>query len=1087
MPLALPAEVSALKQGLRTQFDPTIRERGERLFRSGAVGPIEREPHPEEAAVYFGAHVMGSRGLVYHAHVVIHDGRFLDLGFCTCPYAIDCKHSAALALAVVEAEQPPSRYRTPDQWLAALRVAQGQTSPEPSPEAPASPWVLCYLVHLEQQPPLLALAERYRKKNGDWGRLRSVRPQALERNHTLGAVDRELLSLVEPMRRTPLRVGSVLLDHAWRASGGAGRMMVEYAVRSGRAATMERQQPLRWGAERALQAQWTQAEGTATGHKRGEGQRLELTLEPEPASDWQLEEAFSPPLYRMGLELGPVRTSLTGEQLRLIRAMPAIPTARVEEISAHLRYGSGVRFVGEEPAPPTESSPVPQARLLGVELPHNGILPALALSVRYGPVSFPLSYDVAARCQGQTEDGTLMETESGFILVTRDRAREFQIAHQLRNLSLVPYDFGGEQGELWVPSEVQPPRHVAAWNRLRPGLEALFDEQGWEVTLEDSYQTRDGKAMVGGKVSDREAGWFELKLDLALEGVALDTESLLEQWLSAGAPESLVVRDADDHWVTLDMQPLKPVWSLVQELYQGGGLDEPMRLPTFKAMELDHLEAVDQRAAPSLKKLRRELKNFKGLKSVAPAKHLRAELRDYQQQGLDWLMFLHRYHFGGILADDMGLGKTLQALAFFQRLKAGRKLAGGALVVAPTSLIWNWQREAEKFTPNLRCLVMHGPERKAHFEEIPAHDLVITTYGLIHRDIEHYADWPFDVAVLDEAQNIKNHRAKITRKVKQIRAETRLCLTGTPLENHLGELWSLADFALPGLLGDSETFQRQYRQPIEQEGDAERAGELSRRVAPFMLRRTKAEVVRELPQKTEMQQTIHLAGDQQALYESIRVSMEQRVRELMKTKGMARSRIEFLDALLKLRQACIDPALVKLKQAAKVKHSAKMTWLEENLPEMVDEGRRILVFSQFTTMLNRVEQRLDALGLETVKLTGRTRHREAAIRRFQDGEVPVFLISLKAGGAGLNLTAADTVVHVDPWWNPAVENQATDRAYRIGQDKPVFVYKLVAAGTVEEKIQRMQEQKQQLADTLFDQTREVGLPGSGDELLELFQ
>jgi SNF2 family DNA or RNA helicase len=293
------------------------------------------------------------------------------------------------------------------------------------------------------------------------------------------------------------------------------------------------------------------------------------------------------------------------------------------------------------------------------------------------------------------------------------------------------------------------------------------------------------------------------------------------------------------------------------------------------------------------------------------------------------------------------------------------------------------------------------------------------------------------------------------------------------------------DFALPGLLAEGDHFRRHFRNQVEA-GNNERRYELSARVAPFMLRRTKAQVVHELPQKTEIVQTVELAKDQRALYETIRISMEKRVRDLLKEKGVARSHIEFLDALLKLRQACIDPRLVKLSQTKKVKAGAKMEWLIETMPELVEEGRKLLIFSQFTEMLELIDKELANLSIPFVKLTGRTRNRQKVIDEFQNGDVPVFLISLKAGGAGLNLTAADTVIHVDPWWNPAVENQATDRAHRIGQNKPVFVYKLVANGTVEEKIQALQKQKQALADALFDGTGKVGLPQSGEELLALF-
>jgi SNF2 family DNA or RNA helicase len=473
------------------------------------------------------------------------------------------------------------------------------------------------------------------------------------------------------------------------------------------------------------------------------------------------------------------------------------------------------------------------------------------------------------------------------------------------------------------------------------------------------------------------------------------------------------------------------------------------------------------------------------LVTIEPPSGLLAELRPYQQDGLNWLAFLQRFGFGGILADDMGLGKTLQTLALLLHLKNHGQLTKPVLVVCPTSLTSNWLHEALRFTPQLRTCLIQGSKRKQAFAQIKNSDLVITTYPLLPRDIKSYADYCFSLLILDEAQLIKNPNTRIATDVRTIKCDTRLCLSGTPLENHLGELWALMDFALPGLLGGRKTFNKQYRTAIEEQRDHDRQRELARRIAPFMLRRTKADVVQDLPPKTEIVQYVELEGKQRTLYESIRISMEKRIRDLIAQKGLARSHIEFLDALLKLRQACIDPRLVKLEKAADIIDSAKLNWLSENIPLLLEEGRHILLFSQFTEVLALVEQLLDDQHIAYAKLTGQTRHRQQVIEQFQSGEVNVFLVSLKAGGSGLNLTAADVVIHVDPWWNPAVENQATDRAYRIGQDKPVFVYKLVAANTIEERIQQMQKQKQALADSLFSDTGAVGLPMEKEALLAL--
>jgi SNF2 family DNA or RNA helicase len=363
---------------------------------------------------------------------------------------------------------------------------------------------------------------------------------------------------------------------------------------------------------------------------------------------------------------------------------------------------------------------------------------------------------------------------------------------------------------------------------------------------------------------------------------------------------------------------------------------------------------------------------------------------------------------------------------------------------------------------------------------------VLTTYALLTRDREELITHAFHIVILDEAQFVKNPRAKAGQVARQLNTRHRLCLTGTPLENHLGELWSLFDFLMPGLLGTQRQFQRHYRTPIEKRGDTAVSSVLARRIRPFLLRRTKDEVLSELPAKNEICLSVDLQGAQRELYEGIRVAVHQQIRQAIQVNGIASSQIVILDALLKLRQVCCDPRLVKLEQAAHVRESAKLALLMEMLPEMIEEGRRILLFSQFTSMLKLIEQALEKAGIDYVKLTGQTRDRETPVVRFQDGAVPLFLISLKAGGTGLNLTASDTVIHYDPWWNPAVERQATDRAHRIGQEKTVFVYKLISEDTVEQKMLAMQDRKLALAEQLYEAGASGRMLWTEEELDKLF-
>ncbi|MBI2785920.1 MAG: DEAD/DEAH box helicase family protein [Legionella longbeachae] len=445
---------------------------------------------------------------------------------------------------------------------------------------------------------------------------------------------------------------------------------------------------------------------------------------------------------------------------------------------------------------------------------------------------------------------------------------------------------------------------------------------------------------------------------------------------------------------------------------------------------------------------------------------LQAQLRDYQRHGLNWLQLLRTSRFNGILADDMGLGKTVQTLAHLQYEKEQGRIKAATLIIAPTSLVGNWQAEAKRFTPELKVLIYHGSER--HQDNFDDYDLVISTYGLIHRDKDKFINYHFYYLILDEAQFIKNARTKTTQIIQQIGATHRLCLTGTPLENHLGELWSLFHFLMPGLLGDAKQFRLWFRTPIEKYADGDRRKVLAKRVQPFILRRTKNQVANELPPKTEMTRTIEIIGAQRDLYEAIRMSMEKKVRDAISKQGLGKSHILLLDALLKLRQICCDPRLLSLPEA-NIAHgtSAKLETLMDLLDNLVGEGRRVLVFSQFTSMLQLIETELQVKHYDYLKLTGQTQNRQAMVEKFQEGKTPIFLISLKAGGTGLNLTRADTVIHYDPWWNPAVEDQATDRTHRIGQENPVFVYKLITVGTVEEIILGMQEKKRQLVDGIL--------------------
>jgi SNF2 family DNA or RNA helicase len=545
----------------------------------------------------------------------------------------------------------------------------------------------------------------------------------------------------------------------------------------------------------------------------------------------------------------------------------------------------------------------------------------------------------------------------------------------------------------------------------------------------------------------------------------------------------------DGRVLKLPAERIRRLLAVMGDLIEAAGrsAEKALSLPVGAAATVLELEDVLTTSWQNAAAIEAYVERFRGEPEIIPVlvpEAFKGSLRPYQQHGVDWLQHLAGHGLGGFLADDMGLGKTAQTIAHIcVEFEAGR-LTAPALIVVPTSLVANWTAELTKFAPHLNVAVLHGMERHEKRDRLDGTHVVITTYTVLTRDVEEMKALPWHIVVLDEAQAIKSPDARATRAVCQLNTTHRLCLSGTPIENNLEELWSQFAFLMPGLLGDRRGFAKRFRTPIEKNGDAVCRAQLVQRIAPFILRRTKAEVATELPPKHTILRRITLAPDQRELYETIRGTLYETVREQMAERTLAQSRIIVLDALLKLRQACCDPRLVKLQSARSVETSAKLEDLLEMIGELIPEGRRILLFSQFTSMLDLIKPRLVEAGIKFVELRGDTRDRAEPVRSFEAGEVPLFLISLKAGGRGLNLISADTVIHYDPWWNPAVENQASDRAHRIGQTKSVFVYKLIAVDTVEERILELQQRKAELASIAFSETS--GAQFDADDINFLF-
>ena len=674
-----------------------------------------------------------------------------------------------------------------------------------------------------------------------------------------------------------------------------------------------------------------------------------------------------------------------------------------------------------------------------------------------------------------------------------DVSGELLALYRSREIPLFPADGVGSEEGRELDDEAQARAHVERAGLVRRTEGADPDDAEIAVTDEAAVHFwREGLSAIRAATAPsievqlspalanvRLGAPLKGRVNVVLEGAWLETRL---EFASDNLPVELSAVRAALHrkrrWVSLNDGTLAEISASVAALVEDAGAvmeGSEGRLPAHQLGRVDRwLEENDGRIDGSVTELRRRLRALLlaqrgGAKPeddpVTPA-GLRATLRPYQERGLAWLQFLHALGAGGILADDMGLGKTITTLAFLLQ----RKEADGhapSIVVCPTSVAGNWIREAARFTPGLKTTLLHGSSRRGAAALAAKFDLIVTTYGILRRDIDELAGVRFRCAVLDEAQNAKNADSATSRAARRLDAGMRLALSGTPLENRLGELWSLASFANPGILGTERAFEVRFERPISADSKSPAVPILRSILRPFLLRRTKDEVLPDLPPKTEIDRVATLGQAERRLYDAlahtVRLSV---VRDQDKRDGLPW--LSVFTALMRLRQMACDPRLVDRRLSHPGGESAKRRAFLEVVRELVAEGRRALVFSQFVELLNLWRQDLDAESIRYEYLDGSTVRRDEVIARFQEGTAPLFLISLKAGGAGLNLTAADTVIHCDPWWNPAVEDQATDRAHRIGQERPVTVVRLIAKGTIEDKVMSLKAKKRELTSRVID-------------------
>jgi superfamily II DNA or RNA helicase len=1070
----------SLKSRFASQFNPTIRDRGLAYFRSGAVTILE---HSDS---YVLARVKGTHDYLVQLTLTLHS---LDVA-CTCPYFFDgedCKHIWATMLAadnknyLSEVDQHgPLRLIYDDDALDELQLL-AKDEPAPEPQAlwqqqltvitnsiknarPARDrWPdnreIYYIVDplLSRQSGLLniEIAFRERNKKGEWGKLKKAYMKQNQVAELSDPPDREILSLLVGGKDpywSSYSYGSLDLPNPFVLSNTLQHLLLPRICATGRC---------------MLRAEAKDAEPKQ--------------LEWDDATVWQFwlvvkgtdDEYSLNAVLRNGVDEIEFSAALLVTEAVLIG--PDFRIARFTAKGARA-WTTAIRNSGVVRVPVTESRQL-LAQLLDLPSIPNLEVPS---ELQFDRVSFPPQPHLIVRKSAFAPFKTELEAKLLFDyegvevdyfdsrdgLYDRDQNRYVERDYESENKALTLLNsLGIKKGSQYSEGFRLAPRNLP---RAVTGLLG----NGWRVEAEGKlYRNPASSSLSVSSGID----WFELHGSL---NFGEDLVVKLPQLLAALRRGQKVIALGDGSFGVLPEEWLKQYGLLASF---GVTEEDHLRFQRTQTGILDALLA----ARPEITcdevfaRVRKEWQNFNGIKPVAAPPGFVGQLRDYQREGLGWFQFLQRFKFGGCLADDMGLGKTVQVLALLES-RRNNKDARPSLVVVPRSLVFNWQQEAARFTPKLRVLTHTGSERtkgNAHFEN---YDLILTTYGTLRRDVIHFVEAEFDFVILDESQAIKNASTETAKAARLLKSRQRLALSGTPIENHLGELWSLFEYLNPGMLGSASVFQ--FSTNGAQKPDEESRGMLSRALRPFILRRTKQQVAKELPEKLE--QTIYCEMDerQRRQYEELRDYYRRSLLEKVSLQGINKSKIQILEALLRLRQTACHPALVD-GSTDEFAANAKLDVLLPRLSEVTEEGHKAIVFSQFTSFLSIIRQRLDQQDVVYEYLDGKTRNRGVAVERFQsDPDCKLFLISLKAGGQGLNLTAAEYVFLLDPWWNPAVEAQAIDRAHRIGQTNRVFAYRLITRDTVEEKVLELQSTKRELADAIINADNSVIRNITGDDL-----
>jgi superfamily II DNA or RNA helicase len=1070
----------SLSENVQDQFSVAIRQRGAAYFQRGLVELVAADVLAVEAHV---------RGHTTYGVTLDVDEEGLHI-FCSCPYFAEhgpCKHvwatimqaDAGAVLQPPDAEplpvhctdagtaaQRPMQHAPPaGQPPAAFVMARPPAPPPPlwqrqldaayfnAPPPATGAWAREHLIRYALLPPSHAFGDQRvqvavefctRKKAGDWNTPRPLRVPPAELELVGNAQDQRLLALL---------LGAVDTYGGYVYSSYKTPACVSLRTRA--------------------QVDLLLPELIQTGR---------CFLRQERAPDLLLKGVDTTVPWRFHLEVRPTGKQdmfmVAGHYARAGETLDLLAPGVTALPGWLLSNGVAARLQDDATLPLCEALRLAQNKILVPAADADALLQRLVEHGRLPALTLPAEWQVRDEKhapQFQLVIGRALNSWQPEVLPARCAvaydgvAVNFSVASEVHfdpvRRRLLHRDAEAEQRALGLLLELGLKRnpYEADWpyqlneRRLNPVVCQLL-ALGWHIEAQGRPYRRGG---VFNMTVSSGMDWFELRGAMDFDGQRVELPALLAA-LKKNEP---LVKLGDGSFGILPEEWLKR-YGRFAEL--GTEEEDHLRFARNQAGVLDALLAAQPEATCDalFAGVRKELETFSTIQSAqAPAGFL-GKLRTYQREGLGWFHFLRRFGFGGCLADDMGLGKTIQVLALLEERRAAR--AAGAddgprtsLVVAPRSLIFNWIAEAARFTPELRMLAHTGAARHATAEQLKDYDVVLTTYGTLRNDITHFRDLEFDCVILDEAQAIKNVAAATTKATRLLRARQRLALSGTPVQNHLGELWSLFEFLNPGMLGAASVFKLATAEPDE----ATRAL-LARALRPFILRRTKGQVARDLPARTEETIFCELEPKQRRFYDELRTHFRRSLLERVERDGLAKSKMHVLEALLRLRQAACHPGLIEKKHATAP--SAKLDALLPQLAEVLEENHKALVFSQFTSLLALVRARLDAAGLTYEYLDGQTQDREACVRHFQDDpECKLFLISLKAGGLGLNLTAAEYVFLLDPWWNPAIEAQAIDRAHRIGQTQQVFAYRLIARDTVEEKILELQKTKRALADAII--------------------